>query len=303
MQKKFLRLLDLGQNTFWQLLQNVTDANEEHLQTLRAEIQKTPLHLWVGPKNEQDKQAFLQLLQEQGLPYTEHDCTHMDSEALEAAAQAYDGANTLNITCGFNETQLLILTRQAQGAWFNGLAECACPWAGLAEAAFTVSLTQNLDSWRICWLGGVSPVAQSLMEAAIYTPYELFMGIPTWSDPDHSSTDMALKAGAKIFMTREPRLALDEAHIIYMDESLEAMTTAKTPAKPIPIYPVSDNFIWEKGLALTEANLAYALPEVRIVATEPKAKYAKAEADLQAQRMFLHRAALLITLHHTLQES
>ncbi len=299
MQKQFLRLLHLGQNTFWQLLESANTASEEHLQNLLQDIQKAPLHVWIGDKNTEDKALFLQFLQDLGLNYTEHDCSSLDLDALEATAAQYDGEGTLNITCGFNETQVFLLTRESKGAWFNGLSACSCPWAGMAEAALQVRLAQELDTWRVCWLGAVTPLAQSFMEAAIYTPFELFMGIPTWSDPDHSSTDMALKSGAKIFMTREPRLALDEAHIIYMDASLEALSTAK-PTKAISLYSISDAFIWEKGLALTEQQLAHALPQVRIVSTEIQATYAKADASLQEQRKHLQRAMFLTTLHHVL---
>ncbi len=306
MQKQFLRLLHLGQNTFWQLLQDTNAASEEQLQAWQKAVQQVPLHVWMGDKTTEGKAELLQHLQEWQLPYTVHDCTGMDIDALEALSQEYGEEDTLNITCGFNETETFLLSRESAGSWFNGLSTCTCSWSALAEAAFTVALTEDLgkelNTWRICWMSAMTPTSQSLMEAAIYTPFELFMGIPSWSDPDHSITDMALKAGAKVFMTREPRLALDDAHIIYMDPHLEAMTKAKTPTKPIPIFSASDNFVWEKGLALTQTYLDYALPHAHVVATEPGAAYALSEAALQSTRSHLRRATLLACLHHMVSE-
>ncbi len=304
MQKHFLRLLHLGQNTFWQLLQEVQAAEQAHTQSWQQALGATPLHVWIKDAEDKYTVDFLALLQELSLPYTEHSCQGLDHEALEAHMQSYDGANALNILCGFSETEMYLMTRESKGAWFNGVSTCACPWAALSEAAFAVEMSEksgvDMDTWRICWMGAMTPLAQSLMEAAIYTPYELFMGIPSWSDPDHSSTDMALKAGAKVFMTREPRLAIDDAHIIYMDVELEAMSTAKTPARPIPIFSASDDYIWQKGFSLNDTYKAYALQGLRIVATEPMASYAQAEADLQQRRAALHRASLLATLHYML---
>ncbi len=300
MQKQFLRLLHLGQNTFWQLLQETNAAGEEQLQAWQKALQDVPLHLWLGDKNPQEEASFLAFLQAENLSYTVHDVKGIDTEELETLP--FDGQGTLNITCGFNETELSFLCRERAGAWFNGMSASACPWGALAEAAFNVELAEIIDSWRICWLGPITPVSQSLMEAGIYTPYELFMGIPSWSDPHHSTTDMALKAGAKVFMTREPRLALDDAHIIYMDPALEAMTTSKTPSKPIPIFSASDAFVWEKGLSLGQQNLAYATEKVRIVSTDPAAQYPQAEAPLQQRRQHLYRAALLCSLHFMLSE-
>ncbi len=300
MQKQFLRLLHLGQNTFWQLLQETNAAGEEQLQTWQQALQKVPLHVWLGDKNPQEEAAFLALLEAENLSYTLHDVKGVDAEELETLS--YEGEGTLNIACGFNETELFLLCREKAGAWFNGMSESACPWGALAEAAFNVELTETIDSWRICWLGPITPVSQSLMEAGVYTPYEFFMGIPSWSDPHHSTTDMALKAGAKVFMTREPRLALDDAHIIYMDPALESMTTSKTPSKPIPIFSANDDFVWEKGLSLNEQNISYAMEGVRIVTTEPNATYKLAEVPLQQRRQHLQRTALLCTLHFMLSE-
>ncbi len=304
MQKQFLRLLHLGQNTFWQLLQEIQVAEEAQVQSWQEAVKAAPLHVWVGDHNQEDKAAFFALLQELSLAYTEHDCQGLDSDALETHMQDYDGEGSINILVGFNETYMTLMTRERNGIWYNGLSSCACPWAALGEAIFAVESSEQagiaMDSWRICWMGAMTPTAQSLMEAAIYTPYELFMGLPSWSDPDHAITDMALKAGAKVFMSREPRLAIDDAHIIYMDPALEAMTKEKTPSRPIPIFSASDNYVWEKGFALNDTFLAYATEGVRIVATEAQASYAKADAQMQKRRQVLQRAALLGTLHHML---
>ncbi len=300
MQKVFLRLLHLGQNTFWQLLQATSSASEEQLQSQLHELQQKPLHMWTGRHMSQEREQLFAHLQALGIHYTEHACAEMDHEALAKAGLEHS-ADTVNILCGFGETEMLLLTRESQALWYNGCSACACPWAALAEAAFIVELSQGeqapaeLDTLRMSWMGEMSPTSQSLMEAAIYVPMEYFMGIPTWSDPDHSITDMALKAGAKVFMTREPRLALDDAHIIYMDTRLEKDATEQPPVQTFPF--LNDDYVWEKGFVLDTKHVGYAMKNACIVTVLPEDSYAQAHAEAQAKRKHLHRAALIITLH------
>ena len=299
MKKQFLRILDLGQENFWQLIQDVDKISSkpsEQIQIWENNIQKSSIHLWIGKRNEQEKNDFLSLLKEVNINYIEHDCSNMDLEALENIKLDLSPLQVLHISCGFNETELYTLSESLGGSCFNGLSEHSCPWAALAEACFNYQQSDFIDKWRICWIGNVSPIAQSLMEAAIYMPYEFFLGIPSWSKPEYVSTDMALKAGAKIFMSHEPQLALDEANIMYIDDALESVKSSK----PIPINFTNDNFIWERGFILNDKFLGLAKENALIVSTKINANYAKADTSLQENRRKLYKHMLMATLNHIL---
>ncbi len=179
----------------------------------------------------------------------------------------------------------------------------------MAETSFNMNLCQsqdkNIDTWRICWMGKITPTAQSLMQVAVYVPYELFMGVPTWGDPEHSSTDLALKAGAKVFMSREPRLAIDDAHIIYIDTELQELAL-NTPAQEKKLIPLGirdihdDDYNWQNGFQLDETFLNYATANAHIVTANIHQNYTKANIDLQLQRKAMYKQFLLGSLYYTL---
>ncbi len=320
MQKQFLRFLDLGQNTFWQLIQEVREVDVAQRAQWQKRLQQTSIHLWHSDKNPRELPVFLQYLQNITPTVTLHDCSNMPPSELEQITQGHD-EKALHIACGFSESDAFVLAQNtvtntqtgqtAPVAWFNGVNECATPWQAMAEIAFLLdycqSISQPIDSCRICWLGGVSPLAQSLMTACIYAPFELFMGIPPWKDPEYASTDLALKGGAKIFMTREPRLALDEAHIIYMDKHLEELAEnfAAHGAKVQQFTPITgayDDFVWPKGLQLSEKELAYAQKDAPVVSTDVQIYCSNVNSDLQEKRKAFYADMLLATLCYVLAE-
>ncbi len=146
-------------------------------------------------------------------------------------------------------------------------------------------------------------LSQSLMESAIYAPFELFMGVPPWGDPDQYQTGLALKSGAKIFMSREPQLALDGADLIYIDAFLVEMAEKKANEK-IAMTPLTglDNYVWQKGFKLSADYLDYAKPNAPILTLlDPKDANLVPEVDtkLSARRAYLRKNTLLATLAMT----
>jgi hypothetical protein len=49
----------------------------------------------------------------------------------------------------------------------------------------------------------------------MYIPFELFMALPEWGEPDRELLSLAFAAGAKIFLTRDVPMAVDGAHYVY----------------------------------------------------------------------------------------
>ena len=78
-----------------------------------------------------------------------------------------------------------------------------------------------------------------LITAAIYAPFELFMALPEWGEPDHSLLDMALRAGAKIFLSRDPELVLENAHAVYMGHGPEQCAAAPLTSG----WPLTDELL------------------------------------------------------------
>lgn len=122
--------------------------------------------------------------------------------------------------------------------------------AALGDIALFAADTP-LDTLRIAWVGGANGLAHTLIEAAIYAPFELFMALPVWGEPDKDLLGLALKAGAKIFLTRELHMALDNAHYAY----------AGLP------YP-DQNALSPYSMRLTPDILRHARTDVRVLAGE-----------------------------------
>ena len=114
----------------------------------------------------------------------------------------------------------------------------------LADLSLICGERPDIQDVRIAWVGGAGPLAHSLIEAALLLPFELFMALPEWGEPDRELLGLALAAGAKIFLTRDAHMALDGAHYVYAGKA--APDTGELQA----------------GMTLDKAALAPAAPEV-----------------------------------------
>ena len=97
----------------------------------------------------------------------------------------------------------------------NGGGPDAHPCRLLADLTLMRERHADLSAVRIAWVGGANGLAHSLIEAAMYIPFELFMALPEWGEPDRELLSLAFAAGAKIFLTRDIPLAADGAHYVY----------------------------------------------------------------------------------------
>ncbi len=302
MQQNFLRLLQLGENSFLEMVQQVAQLSEEQAALWQSQVQELPVHLWLGEAHDAEAQTFLKVFTALNIPYTEHQCTGFDAVALSEAAEKYTEP-AVHVACGFGHTPLDVLSSATKGAWLNGYGITSAPWAALAEVALMQDFVQeradvSMGNLRVCWIGKANALGQSLMEAAIYAPFELFMAIPPHGDPEHYETGLALKAGAKIFMTREPELALDDAVLIYMEADLEqqALNAAKE-GKPLSSIPLGmDSYPWQQGFCLTPDFLARAKDTVYRLPTIMGAQVQEMDVLLQNKRQAMRRHALLASL-------
>ncbi len=116
----------------------------------------------------------------------------------------------------------------------SALADLALLRTLIASQAHIPSTQEPLEGLRIAWTGRADTgLAASLIEASMYIPFELFMAIPETHEPDHSILDLALRAGARIFLTRDQEMALNGAHCVYAGASHTTQSTPRTMPQPI----------------------------------------------------------------------
>lgn len=233
MARQILRIRDLGQSTFWQLMQM-----EGQPAPLTG---KTALLLAADGADTQDVLAATAAARQLG----------MDVDMLPPALWAQDMASCdlqaplyahagLCLTAGLKGGALDCLAAGLPGAVVNAGNDKGAPGQALADLALLAARHGDWESLRISWLGGAQyGLACDLITAAIYAPFELFMALPEWGEPEHSLLDMALRAGAKIFLSRDPELVLENAHAVYMGHGPEQCAAAPLTSG----WPLTDELL------------------------------------------------------------
>jgi len=121
----------------------------------------------------------------------------------------------LQIVYGLPQNDLEVFCDNVKGKVLNALNDTSNLCAALGDLSLIHSMTPEFDKIRISWIGGSTPLANSLIEASMFIPFELFMALPVDQEPNRDLIAFALSAGAKIFLTRDIKIAIDEANYIY----------------------------------------------------------------------------------------
>lgn len=120
---------------------------------------------------------------------------------------------------------------------FNALDDADAPLS--TAAALLPLLDAAQTGLRVTWMGENASEANTWIEAALYFSFELFLFIPPDAAagrmPDPNRLDLALQAGAKIFLTDDPRLALDGAQYVAIgDQIMRAATQEASQTQMLP---------------------------------------------------------------------
>jgi len=99
----------------------------------------------------------------------------------------------------------------------NGLTDFCHPCQVLADLMTIREKYGVLKGLKMCYIGDGNNMANSWIEAAMYFPFQLNMAIAPGYEPDQQLLALALQSGAKIFLTHDPKLAVDGANYIYAD--------------------------------------------------------------------------------------
>ena len=141
--------------------------------------------------------------------------TRYNPQGLEEEAQAAQdlgiAATLVRKTClPFPVEAALCFPHQAQ---FHPLQFLRA----VAEPLTIYERTPDFSKVTVTWVGDGNNMANSWIEAAMYFPFQLNMAIAPGYEPDQQLLALALQSGAKIFLTHDPKLAVDGANYIYAD--------------------------------------------------------------------------------------
>lgn len=259
MTKKILCLRDLGHETFWKILH---DAGELPTHTHTSDILHGAKVLLLTVGVLQDEAfVFAQAITDLGgnvLPLHVETSPETAEELIQSTAKLANEA-TVCVCCGVPQHILEGFAGELSIPMLNGVSDTSSLVAGIGDLCLMRESMPALDTVRIGWVGGASPLAHSLIEASMYVPYELFMALPEWGEPDRNLLGLAFSTGSKIFLTREVHLAVDEAHFVYAGAGLAS-------AKPLAGNGVQEPTVVMK---LDASTMALAAPTAHILLGGP----------------------------------
>jgi ornithine carbamoyltransferase len=117
----------------------------------------------------------------------------------------------------FGEERLAELIQYSSVPVVNALTDEGHPCQVMGDILTVYERTPDFSKLRVAWIGDSNNVACSWMEAASIFPFELRMASPPGYAPDREKLDFYLRAGARISVSSDPRLAVEGAHYVNTD--------------------------------------------------------------------------------------
>ena len=117
----------------------------------------------------------------------------------------------------FGQEKLDELMKYGSIPVINALTDQGHPCQVMADLLTIYERTPDLSKVRVSWIGDGNNMALSWMEAAVYFPFELFLACPPGYEPDRELAEACLKAGARIFLTHDPKLGIEGANYVNTD--------------------------------------------------------------------------------------
>lgn len=268
-----LRIRDLGYETFWHLLH---DAAEETPPSQNRPLRERIVALLSAAQppyeNTEDRLSLTCSVRRLGgePEYLGPDDWETDITSLVQHASVYGLHADICCVHALLQTALEAFAAHCPAPVLNAGNDSGHPCLALGDLALFRALTPELDATRIAWIGGATGLAHSLIEAAIYAPFELFMALPEWGEPDRNLLGFALNAGAKIFLTRDVSMAMDGAHYVYAGSAPSATAhSASGELQPLA-----------SGMPVTPAVMALAKPDARLLAGSSRISSCRVDAAL-----------------------
>ena len=99
----------------------------------------------------------------------------------------------------------------------NALTDMFHPCQIMSDMLTIYERTTNLRDLVISWIGDGNNMANSWINACVYFGFQLNMACPDGYAPNTAVLERALKMGAKVFVTDDPRDAIAGSHFVNTD--------------------------------------------------------------------------------------
>jgi ornithine carbamoyltransferase len=144
----------------------------------------------------------------------------------------------------------------------NALTDLYHPCQVMSDMLTVYESTSNLRDLVIAWIGDGNNMAHSWINASIYFGFQLNLACPEGYMPKTPVLERALKMGAKVYITDDPKAAVAGAHFVNTDvwASMGQEAEQKRREKAFAGYQVNDELL---ALADPSVKILHCLPAHR----------------------------------------
>ena len=218
MPRHFKRIRDLGYEGAWKLLQRAKEMKDT---AHRGKIMEGKTAILIFEKaSTRTRVSFEMAVRHLGgstIFMTPAESQLGRSEPLRDTARVLSRYADCMVVRTFGQSKIDELAEYGSIPVVNALTDEGHPCQVMGDVLTMYERTPDLSKIRVAWVGDGNNMANSWIEAAIYFPFELFMAFPEGYEPDRDLLGFAMQAGAKIFLTHDPLMAVDGAHYVNTD--------------------------------------------------------------------------------------
>lgn len=144
----------------------------------------------------------------------------------------------------------------------NALTDMFHPCQIMSDMLTIYERTTNLKDLVISWIGDGNNMANSWINACVYFGFQLNIACPDGYTPNTAVLERALKMGAKVFVTDDPKTAIAGSHFVNTDvwASMGQEAEQKKREKAFAGYQVDEELL---ALADPNAKVLHCLPAHR----------------------------------------
>lgn len=162
----------------------------------------------------------------------------------------------------FAQTNVEDLARYGTIPVVNALTDMFHPCQIMSDMLTIYERTSNFWDIVISWIGDGNNMANSWINACVYFGFQLNMACPDGYTPNTAVLERALKMGAKVFVTDDPKSAIAGSHFVNTDvwASMGQEAEQKKREKAFAGYQVNEELL---ALADPNAKVLHCLPAHR----------------------------------------
>lgn len=294
MPKHFTRIRDLGCDGAWNVLRRAKEMKETNYRgTILNGKVATLIFEKASTRTRISFDVAVRQLGGSTIFMTPAESQLGRSEPLCDTARVISRYTDCMIVRTFGQEKLDELMQFGSVPVVNALTDQGHPCQVMSDLLTMYERTPDLENVRVAWVGDGNNMANSFIEASVYFPFELFMAFPEGYEPDRDLLTLALQAGAKIFLTHDPRMAVAGADYIHTDvwASMGQEAEQKRREKAFKGYCVDDAMM---ALAKPTAKFMHCLPAHRgeevseaVFESEASIVWDQAENRLHMQKALL----------------